>query len=164
MRRYAVVLGAALWAGLLTGCVEQRFVIESEPPGALVYSNGVPIGSTPCDGSFIYHGYYDFTLVKPGYETLHVRQKIGTPWYEFFPLDFISETLIPWRIHDVRRFQYTMQPAHSPSAAEVLPKADNLRNRGHSLQPVETPQSTVPTLPPPRPELPSVGPPLTSPP
>src|SRR5581483_5232398 len=55
---------AALCAGALTGCVERRYVITSDPPGAIVYCNGRQIGATPVDDHFIYYGKYDFTLVK----------------------------------------------------------------------------------------------------
>jgi len=150
MRRFLVVLGAALCAGGLAGCVERTYHITSDPPGALVYSNGRPLSATPADNSFVYHGYYDFTLVKPGYQTLHVRQKIKTPWYEYFPLDFISENLIPWRIHEDHRFHYVLEPAKTPQTDELLPKAENLRAKGQSLQvPPPPPEPQVPVRTPP---------------
>jgi hypothetical protein len=160
MRRCAGFLAAALCAGFLTGCVEQRYVIESEPPGAMVYRNGVPIGATPCDDYFVYHGYYDFTLVKPGFETLHVHEKIGTPWYEFFPLDFVSETLLPFRIHDVRRFKYTMQPVQSPNSEELIQKGGGLRQKGKSLEVPEAPPDQPPVAPA---GVPTIGPIISSP-
>jgi hypothetical protein len=144
MRRYAAFLAAALCAGSLAGCVEQRYVIESDPPGAMVYRNGAPIGATPCDDYFVYHGYYDFTLVKPGYETLHVHQKVGTPWYEYFPLDFVTETLLPARVCDVRRFSYTMEPVKTPDTDELLREGAKLRERGKSLEVPEPSPDKVP--------------------
>src|SRR5262249_10209746 len=54
-------------AGLLTGCVERRFVITTEPPGAIVYDErGMPTGAAPTDRTFVYYGDYQFTLVKDG--------------------------------------------------------------------------------------------------
>src|SRR5947209_14074171 len=81
--------GVALTLGLLTGCVERRYVITSDPPGAVVLRNGQPIGATPVDDYFVYYGKYNFTLIKEGYETLPVVQNIPTPWYESFGVDFI---------------------------------------------------------------------------
>ena len=57
------------WVGLLSlaalaGCVERRFVIESDPPGALVLMNGQQLGATPVDGHFVYYGRYHFTLAE----------------------------------------------------------------------------------------------------
>jgi hypothetical protein len=154
MRRNAGLLAAALCAGVLTGCVEQRYVIESDPPGAMVYRNGTPLGATPCDDFYVYHGYYDFMLVKPGFETLHVHQKISTPWYEFFPLDFVSETLLPFYIHDVQRFKFTMQPVKTPNTEELIPRAGQLRERGKALNVPEPPEGQPPA----EPALPNVGP------
>lgn len=148
MTRYAGFLGAALGAALLTGCVEQRFVVESDPPGAIVYLNGTPIGATPCDASFVYYGAYDLTLVKPGYQTLHVHEPIPAPWYEYFPLDFVSENVVPCRIHDVRRLRYALAPAKTPSADQVLPKSENLRNRGKALEPAPDTDGEAPKPPP----------------
>lgn len=134
MRRFTWLLGVAASVGLLTGCVERRYVITSDPPGAIVMRNGQPIGATPVDDHFVYYGTYDFTLVKEGYETLQVKQKITTPWYEWFPLDFISENLFPWPITDVRRFNYVMEPRKMVQTDQLLNDAENLRNRGRSLQ------------------------------
>src|SRR6478672_8516057 len=69
MPRRAVFVAAL---ALLAGCVERRFVIESDPPGALVLLNGQPLGTTPVDGYFTYYGNYRFTIIKDGFETLHV--------------------------------------------------------------------------------------------
>src|SRR5581483_10051303 len=69
MTRRAVLLVAAVLAGGPSGCVERRYVIESDPPGALVLVNGQPLGTTPVDGYFTYYGSYTFTLIKDGYQT-----------------------------------------------------------------------------------------------
>jgi hypothetical protein len=145
MRRYAEFLSVAVCAGLLTGCVERRYVITSDPPGALVLRNDQPIGFTPADDHFLFYGNYDFTLIKEGYETLHVSQCIRTPWYEYFPLEPIVESLVPWTILDVRRFHYKLEPKKHVNTEQLLNEAQSLRNRNESIAP------PVPTLPPPTP-------------
>lgn len=158
MSRYAWFFGAAACAGLLTGCVERRYVITSDPPGAIVLRNGQPIGATPADDHFIYYGNYEFTLVKEGYETLKVQQKIPAPWYEYYPLDFISENLIPYRIEDVRRFHYQLQPRKVVQTDQLLQDAQNLRNRGMSVEPPPPDELGAPTpVPPPPPPGPPPG-------
>ncbi len=134
--RFWLVL--ALGAGLLGGCVERRFVIYSDPPGAIVYENGQPLGAAPADNHFVYYGTYRFTLVKDGFQTLVVDQPVPAPWYEFPGLDFISENLVPWTIRDVRRFTYTMQPMQVANPTELLNQAQGLRNQGQALQPPPT--------------------------
>ena len=134
MKRFAWVWGAAL-AAAAAGCVERRYTVTSDPPGALVYRNGVPLGSTPVDDSYVYHGTYDFTLIKDGYETLQVKQKIDPPWYEVPPLDFIAENVWPFKLRDVREFNYQLQPMRVARPEEVFDRAGELRSRGQTLTP-----------------------------
>src|SRR4051812_33444233 len=127
MKPIACAGAVLLLAVLSTGCVERRFVIESDPPGALVYHNGVPIGTTPVDDSFVYYGTHEFTLVRDGFETLVVRQKVDTPWYEYPGLDFVSENISPFMVSDVRRYKWALQPATRDRSDDVLQNAILLR-------------------------------------
>lgn len=123
-----------LAATCLTGCVERRFVIESDPPGALVLMNGQPLGATPCDGHFVYYGKYQFTLIKDGYETLQVDECFRTPWYEYFPIDFFSENVYPLKVEDVRRpAPYRLLPKVQPRTDALLGQAEQFRTKGRSL-------------------------------
>jgi PEGA domain len=131
--RWRAMIGFGLLLAALTGCVERRFVIESDPPGALVLVNGQPLGSTPVDGHFVYYGNYTFTLVKDGYETLQVDQCIRSPWYQYPPLDFVSENVYPGKMEDVRRFRYALQPATQVNTQQLLQQAEALRNRGQQI-------------------------------
>ncbi len=133
MARPAGLVILAVSTALLGGCVERRYVITSDPPGAVVYRNGQPLGATPVDDHFVYYGKYNFTLVKEGYETLHVEQDIPAPWYQVYPLDFVSENLFPWPITDVRRFHYRLEPRKQVQTDELLRDAAALRDRGRSV-------------------------------
>jgi hypothetical protein len=137
MRRIRWLVGVAVTTALVGGCVERRYVITSDPSGAIVQRNYQPIGATPADDHFLYYGKYHFTLIPtvPGYATLQVDQDVPAPWYEYFPLDFVSENLIPWRIEDVRRFHYQLPPLQPPNLGEVLNRGQGLRDRGQTLGP-----------------------------
>ena len=140
-------------AVFLTGCVERRFVVTTDPPGALVVRNNAPIGFAPADDHFTYYGNYHFTLVKDGFETQQVDQNIPAPWYEYPPFDFFAENLLPWHIIDVRRFYYQMQPRQLPKEDEIRAHAQELRDRGRIVTPPpeESPPPPIPTLAPPIP-------------
>ncbi len=43
-KRWSTVVASATLALILTGCVERRYTIRSDPPGALVVVNGEEIG------------------------------------------------------------------------------------------------------------------------
>ncbi len=137
-----------LAAILNSGCVERRFVILSDPPGAIVYdAKGQPIGATPCDKQFTYYGDHKFTLVRDGYQTLVDVKQIRAPWYEIPPLDFISENLIPYRFRDIRRLEFRMQPMQVIPPEEVLNEAGPARQRGLAIQPPEGQAPTFPVAP-----------------
>jgi hypothetical protein len=156
MRRCTQLLGLVLASGTLAGCVERRFVVYTDPPSAIVMRNGQPIGGpSPSDDHFVYYGNYHFTIIKEGYETLQVDQKIVTPWYEYWPLDFVSENLIPWMIEDRREFHYKLEPRRVVNTDELLKDAQNLRNRGLSLGPGTPPATPAPALPAPPPTIPA---------
>lgn len=128
------VLGGA------TGCVERRMVIRTDPypaaVNAIVYDEkNQPIGGTPVDKPFTYYGKYRFRIVKDGYETLDVEQRVRAPWYELPGLDFISENLIPWTIRDVRYFDYTLQPitVSSLDPDNLLREGELMRSYGKSI-------------------------------
>lgn len=144
VRRLAIVLVLALVAG----CVQRRMTIRSNPPGALVYVDDYQIGTTPVSHDFVYYGTRKIRLVKDGYETLTVRQPIPLPWYEIFPLDFVSENLIPWEVRDERVIDLAMQPASTEPAESVAARAEQARLAAGSLPPV-TPAAAVVAVPPP---------------
>jgi hypothetical protein len=157
MRRDTWFVAIAACAGLVTGCVERRYVINSEPLGAVVLRNGQSIGATPADDHFVYYGNYHFTLIRDGYETLQVEQKIPAPWYEYPVLDFISENLVPWTIRDVRRFSYDLKPLAQPNIDQLLNRGGGLRSRGQSLVPPAPPPAPVPPPSSPPPLDPATG-------
>jgi hypothetical protein len=143
------LLATAVNAGLLSGCVERRYVVTSDPPGAIVLRNNEQIGATPVDDHFVYYGNYHFTLIKDGYQTLQVDQEICAPWYQYIPLDFFSENLVPWRVVDVRRFHYQLQPLQAVNSDDLLNRAQALRNRGQSIATSAPPPPAGPLPPPP---------------
>jgi hypothetical protein len=150
-------LAGLLAAGLTTGCVERHIVVTSDPPGAYVYRNGMPLGPTPVDDYIIYYGTYQYTLVKDGCETLQAEQPIRPPWYQIPPLDFISENLVPFKIKDERRFPFEMKPLVKDRPDQVLQRAQELRSRGQSIgqPPTPAPPATPgPAVPPPAPPAP----------
>src|ERR1700682_5322957 len=129
--RWSGFLALPVFLAFLTGCVERRMVVTTEPFGALVYDErNVPLSASPADRPFTYYGKYRFTIVKDGYETLVVEEDVRPPWYEWIGLDFISETLIPWTLRDVRRFHYQLQPAVVVPPDQVLEQGKLLRARG----------------------------------
>ena len=148
---------AVLASCFLSGCIERRFVIDSvdaegHPLAAKVFINGAPVSNTLADAPFVYHGKYEFLLVKDGYETLSVVQHVRTPWWQIPPLDLFVEAILPFQFREVRRYRYVMQLRKEVRAADLLQRGGELRLQGQQiaepgrvLPPAPTP---VPTRPP----------------
>ena len=163
-------LGAVLVAtAMMTGCVDRKFLITATPAGAVpaapgaplpdlgaaVYRYGTYIGVTPVDDPFIYYGKYEFTLVKDGFEPVVLQVPIKTPWYEFIPIDFFSENVVPFWIRDHRPLNFTLNPKVQDNEAAVLHRAEELQTRGRSIgaprvepPPPVPPGTTPPVMPP----------------
>ena len=124
------VVAALVMAG---GCVQRRMTVRSNPPGALVYVDDYQIGTTPVSTDFIYYGTRKIRLVKDGYETLTVRQPFPIPWYEIFPLDFVTENLWPWEIRDERVVDLAMTTTASIPPESVVARAEQARLAAGSL-------------------------------
>jgi hypothetical protein len=139
----------ALLAALPAGCVRRRLNVRTNPPGALVYVDNQLIGTTPCGVDFTYYGTREIRLVKPGFEPMAINQPIPTPWYEYPPLDFISENLVPSRIRDNRTVMYDLQPQMIIPPHALVERGDQLRRDAKAAPitgpaPVPTPGPIVP--------------------
>jgi hypothetical protein len=145
MKRNALLATALLLTSLSLGCVEREFVITSDPPGAMVYRNGIPLGLTPVDDHFVYYGKFHFTLVRDKCQTLQVDEEIAEPWYEIPGIDFVSENLYPCKLRDIRRLHYRLCPLQPENQQELLGRAIELRTKGQSIgAPAPTPAVLAP--------------------
>ena len=134
---HAIAVGPLRWwiliglAVCMVGCggVSRRMTIRTNPPGARVFVDDYEIGTSPVSHNFTYYGHRKIRLVKDGYETLTVMQRVPTPWYEIPPLDFVSETLIPMKIRDRQTFNYQLTPQMVVPPEQLMGRAEQLRGQ-----------------------------------
>ena len=123
---FTILLAVALAAG--PGCIKRSISVRSDPPGALVYLDGLEVGKTPLDGvRFHFYGRREFALYKDGFLVERRIVEINTPWYSYFPLDIFTELLNPWRIDDHRDFYFAMKRTEPAESATVLRHAHETR-------------------------------------
>lgn len=122
-----VACGLAVLA--TTGCVERRYTIRSEPPGALVVVNGEEIGTTPVSRSFVFYGKREITLVADGYQTENIIQPMDAPWYDNIVTEAFTENLLPFTIRDEREYNFRLKPAQVASSGDVSARANDFRAR-----------------------------------
>jgi hypothetical protein len=147
----------AVWAAVsaalaAAGCVDRRFVIESNVPTAQVYIDDRWVGPAPAYAPFEYYGFYTIKIVQPGFETLEKRVHVAAPWYAYPPFDFLAEVVWPFRITDRRGMYFELQPAQQARTEELIEAADRLRERGWNLP--------APSEPSRQPAAPVIGPPV----
>ncbi len=141
-------LGTLLVIGTASGCVRRRLTIRSNPPGAVVYVDEQRIGSTPVSTEFTYYGSRRIRLVKDGFETLSTLQRISPPWYQYPPIDFVTENMIGREIRDERILQFQLQPQRLVPTQELLTRANNLRvSNGQNVIAPQPRDWRVPTVP-----------------
>jgi hypothetical protein len=127
-RRLWPVALIALAALCSNGCMHRRLTIRSEPPGAAVMVDGVEVGYTPASIDYTYYGTREITLTKEGYQTLTTPLKLSTPWYELFPLEFITENFALTKINDRRDITYALMRENLEPTRNVEDRANNLRS------------------------------------
>lgn len=129
---WAVCLCVLVTVG--SGCVFRRMTIESDPPGALAYVDGKEIGYTPAAVSFIYYGTREIKLVKDGYQTLTVNQKVQAPWYQWPGIEFLADNFSPRKITDRHTFRYSMRRQQVPPSNELLERGKSFRSQAQYSQ------------------------------
>ncbi len=105
----------ALAALVTPGCVERILVVRTQPSGADVYINGQKVGTTPLEYEFDFYLPMDIELRKydtreGGYRAVHLVKDPRIPWHQYFPLDLVTEFLVPWPIRDVHHVDVELQP------------------------------------------------------
>lgn len=110
------------------GCVHRRVTVNSYPQGALVKVDGRDIGYTPASFDFTWYGTREVQLLMDGYETRTEQIDINSPWYQKFPLDFVSDNFLGKHVTDHRQFSFQLQPKRIGQSSDVLQRAGALRS------------------------------------
>ncbi|HUE17990.1 MAG TPA: PEGA domain-containing protein [Planctomycetaceae bacterium] len=129
-----VALGLLAVACLDSGCVYRRLVVRSDPPGARVILDGQEVGYTPTGIPFTYYGTRRLTLVKPGFETHTELVTIPPPWYQWFPVDFVSDNFVPGHVADRHDISRQLSPQTVVPLDQLQQRADSLRSEAQGGQ------------------------------
>jgi hypothetical protein len=140
---------AALCIGA-SGCVRRRLTVRTNPPGAQVFVDDQEIGTTPCSSSFVYYGTRKITILKDGYRTETIFQKIPPPWYQLPGIDFVAENLNPRETRDERIVDVQLVPEELVPQQKLIDRAQMLRDsvRSGTVTPLTAATADGPTRPP----------------
>ncbi len=120
----------------LSGCIERRIRVTSEPSGARVFLNDEPIGTTPCEARFTFYGTYDVRLELDGYESIHEARTARAPLHEYPGIDLVA-TALPVDFENIIEWDFAMVPVEETTDPEgardrLIERADELRGRAIS--------------------------------
>lgn len=129
MRKILIALTYVIIMALNSGCVRRIVTINSQPEQVKVYFDRKFVGETPCDFEFFYYGTHHLELTKEGYENLNTTLRLKGPIYEYFPLSFFSEIIIPWEIINKHSYAFKLEKGES---------------RRPVISPIQQPQAPLP--------------------
>ena len=132
MARAIRFTGAVLAALALGGCVERFITIKSDPPGAIVTLDDQKIGPTPVDIPYVWYGKRLLSVDLKGFAQVREIIALNPPWWQYFPLDFITDVLVPVTITDRSEFSYSLEKAEAKpdnELEEVKKRAAELREK-----------------------------------
>jgi hypothetical protein len=110
---------------LITGCVERKITISTEPAGALVALNDEEIGTSPVTVGFEWYGDYSVRISKDGYQTLKTHQNLPRPIYDRFPLDLFAD-MFSSKI-DEYKWNFKLEPLQPVQKEELIKSAVSLK-------------------------------------
>jgi hypothetical protein len=133
--RALLALAPAALGLLVSGCAARRTIrVESQPPGAKVRFDDDVVGVTPVEVPFEHYGTRRVTLYRDGYRTWSSLMAVRAPWYFAFPIDFVSEIVLPFGWKDRRTLRVELEPERptmeQPDVAGVLERAEVFRRAG----------------------------------
>ncbi len=106
---------------LLAACTPTRtLTVRSNPSGAAVRVDGSAVGTTPVVIPFEHHGTRRVTLYLEGYLVWSEAVPIEAPWWAGFPLDLVTENLVPWRLRDEHELVVPLTPAADRPGVEGI--------------------------------------------
>jgi len=125
-RSALAILGLALaWS---PACVERKLLLRSEPTGLRAYVDRELVGTTPTETTFDFYGDREIVLLHepgpdetPAWRPLRVLVPVAAPWYQWFPIDFVFDVLLPFTIRDHRTITLRLEPlGPDPTTEELL--------------------------------------------
>lgn len=133
--RIPVIFPAVLCIIVMSGgCVHKTVSIQTDPAvQADVFIDGKYRGRTPYCEEFVYYGTREVMLRYPDGSVAVKDISLARPWFEYFPLDFISELCIPAVINS--RFSFVISPPEQKKVdfKEIEKRASEFKTGCHEL-------------------------------
>jgi len=104
--------------------------VRTDPPDATVWVDDQVVGKTPLDIPYTWYGKRLLAVERKGYAQVREIVALNPPWWQYFPLDFITDVLFPFTLEDRSEFSYTLKAADTENELEeVKRRAAELREK-----------------------------------
>jgi hypothetical protein len=130
------------------GCVRRRMTVRSNPPGAMVSIDQQEIGTTPVSVDYTYYGVRNFVVSKEDHETVSASRTFSPPWYQYPPLDFLTENLWPFELRDERVVEFQLIPRTRVRTEDLVARGEQLRSTSRSGVVIPLPDTSPAVAPP----------------
>lgn len=129
-----LVLGAVGMAVLFTGCVERQLVFETAADygDVEIEVDGHPVGKAPCTIYFHRYGVREWVARADGYEIASGRIDLEEPWYQYPPMDLVTEGIVPFTIVDRHRVEVAMTELSERDVSKMYGRAKAFRAAAES--------------------------------
>ena len=105
--RSALILLCFFILCITCGCVNRSLDITSTSETPVeVFIDGKYKGKTPYSEKFVYYGTREVMLKGPSGSVTITDISLNRPWFEYFPIDLLSEFLVPASIES--KFTFTI--------------------------------------------------------
>jgi PEGA domain len=118
-------------SAFVSGCVERKIRVTSEPPGARVWLNDQHIGTTPVDTRFTFYGGYDVRVELSGYEPVNELRQAKAPLHEYPGIDLVAHA-IPHKFDTLIEWHFDLEQV--PEASDPESARENLLDRAADLR------------------------------
>lgn len=125
------------------GCVTRTINIETSPSNASIYIDNKYVGESPISIPFTHYGVRKIAIEKRDenerlvYKRKVIFEEIKAPFYELFPIDIVSEVILPIKFEDNHDFNYQLEELKEVPIDErkkqVLINAEELRKKASEM-------------------------------
>ncbi|MCD4657798.1 MAG: hypothetical protein K8S87_09685, partial [Planctomycetes bacterium] len=76
---------------------------------------------------FVYYAKREIVVKKKDYESRLEYIQPTTPWYDYFPIDFFAEILLPYTIKTQFVYRFDLNKYDDIDAEDLYDKSDEMR-------------------------------------
>jgi hypothetical protein len=118
------IAAACLLSLLLVSCVERELIVKTDPVDASIEVDGLDLGrgsaERPVSLRFDHYGIRRVVARAPGRIPADELVTLDPPWWQVFPIDLVTDVLLPFTIRDERTLRIRLGRKAQPTREDAL--------------------------------------------